>query len=542
MNREPTSADPSASSAEAAAGSVTKAFWGWGLFIAALCLAAYLASGQSLAGNDATGNVHLGPRLLRHATTYFTVRDNPKMFQFAVRTANGVFRARIADWNQDLYGTSAREAFERGDLKMVQPRYYLAPTRHEGKFANTFGLGAGLFALPVMGPVMLGTDLENHVDLLWWLAKLTAALSVAATVLLLYLAAARFMSARAAAVVALAYGLGTCAFSISSQALWQHGPCEFFVALGAYYLVVKHHKAADLLCGAGFATAILCRPTAALVFACVGVHLVLLDRRRALRFALGALPAIVLLVGYNQYSFGAPWTFGEMGIQAKVALTKTGSPDPWQTPLHDGLTGLLLSPGRGLFVYSPIALFSVWGAWRAFRESAWKELRPLAVGAILQVLLAAKWFDWWGGWCFGYRVIVDVAILLGFLALPISAAVNGRRSRRALFGALLTYSVVVQVIGAYVYDVEGWNDRQAWQAIARDTSAWISFTEQTAAERFAHEQGTAFRIANLNIDNPMHRARLWSLGDSPLIYYLTHISAARAKRREVIDRFLRDSG
>ena len=60
---------------------------------------------------------------------------------------------------------------------MVRPRYYLVPTRHPGKYANTFGLGAGLFALPVMGPAWLVTDLESRIDLLWWLGKLAAALS-----------------------------------------------------------------------------------------------------------------------------------------------------------------------------------------------------------------------------------------------------------------------------------------------------------------------------------------------------------------------------
>jgi hypothetical protein len=516
--------------------------WGLGFLVAGLCLLVYLASGQSLAGNDATANVHLVPRLLGHATTYFTVADNPKMFAFVIRTADGIFRVRVPDWNVDLRGTPAREAFESGDLRVVQPRYYLTPTRHAGKYANTFGLGAGLFALPIMGPAFLLTDLETDVHLLWWLAKLTAALSVAGTVLFLFQAGTRFTGARSAGVVALAYGVGTCAFSVSSQALWQHGPCEFFVALGAYSLLVKQHRVSDILCGFGFAMAMLCRPTAALVFASVGAYLLLFDRRRVLRFGMGALPVVILLASYHQYSFGAPWVFGEMGIQAKVAMTKTGVPDPWQTPLHVGLAGLLISPARGLFVYSPIALFSVWGGWRAFRDPFWKDLRPLVVGVVLQVLLAAKWFDWWGGWCFGYRVIVDIAILLGFLAFPIVAAVKLRPWRSALFAALLTYSVGVQVIGASVFDVEGWNARIAWQVMPRDQANWIVFEDKPSAERFAREQDGAIRSVVLNIDKPEYRGRLWSLGDSPLIYYLGHFSQAWTKRRQVIEQFLRDFG
>jgi hypothetical protein len=522
--------------------SVAKSRAAWGWIIAGLCLLAYLGSGQSLAGNDATANVHLVPRLLGHGTTYFTVRDNPKMFVFAARTPFGWARASIPDWNADVHGTPARVAFERGDLRMVQPLYYLVPTRYEGKYASTFGLGAGLFALPVMGPVLWVTDLESHVGLLWWLGKLAAALSVAGTVLFLFLAGLRFLGARSAGVLALAYGLGTCAFCVSSQALWQHGPCEFFVALGAYTLLVKERRTADVLCGFGFAMAVLCRPTSALVFASVGAYLLLYDRRRVLRFALGALPVVVLLLGYHHDTFGSFWTFGEMGVGAKIAMTKTGNPDMWQTPLHVGLAGLLLSPARGLFLYSPIALLSVWGGWRAFRDPAWKDLRPLAVGAVLQVLLAAKWFDWWGGWCFGYRVIVDVAILLAFLAFPIVTAVSLRPWRKAVFSGLLAYSVGVQVIGAYVFDLAGWNAPVVWQVATPEGSEPMKFEDKASAERFVREHGGRVGSVTLNVDKPKYRDRLWSLGDSPLIYYLANMSKARAERRRVIDRFLQSDG
>ncbi|MBN1606437.1 MAG: hypothetical protein JW940_07370 [Polyangiaceae bacterium] len=517
-----------------------RAAWGW--LITGLCCLAYLGSGQSLAGNDATANVHLAPRLLGHGTVYFTVRDNPKMFVFAARTPYGWTRASVLDWNAQVGGTSAREAFERGDLRMAQPRYYLVPTRHPGKFASTFGLGAGLFALPVMGPALLVTDLESQVGLLWWLGKVAAALSVAATVLLLFLAGSRWLGARAAAVVALAYGLGSCAFCVSSQALWQHGPSELFVALGAYGLLVKERRGSDILCGFGFAVSVVCRPTSALVFASVGTYLLLFDRGRLLRFALGALPVVIVLMGYHQHAFGSPWVFGEMGVAAKIAMTKTGNPDVWQTPLHVGLAGLLLSPARGLLLYSPIALFSVWGAWRAFRDPAWKDLRPLAAGAVLQVLLAAKWFDWWGGWCFGYRVIVDIAILLAFLSFPIAAAVNLRPWRRTVFGSLLAYSVGVQVIGAYVFDLEGWNAPVMWQVATPDGSEPMRFEDEARARRFAREHGGRVGSITLNIDKPKYRGRLWSLSDSPLVHYLANISESRARRRQVIERFLSSDG
>jgi hypothetical protein len=288
--------------------------------------------------------------------------------------------------------------------------------------------------------------------------------------------------------------------------------------------------------------AVLCRPTAGVVLACVGAHLLFSDRRRFLRFALGALPVVTLLIGYSQYTFGSLLAFGEMGVGENIALAKTGNRDMWQTPLHVGLAGVLLSPARGLFVYSPIALFSLWGAWRAFRDSVWQDLRPLVVAVVLQVLLVAKWFDWWGGWCFGYRTIVDIAILLSFLAFPVVQAVNLRPWLRAVFAALFAYSVGVQVVGAYAYDLVGWNSRMVWQVVTPDETELITFGEKASAERFVREQGGMIHPVAMDIDNPKYRGRLWSLVDSPLIHYLANFSDARAMRQNVIVRFLRDDG
>ena len=510
--------------------------------MAALCLLVYLATGQSQAGNDATANVHLVPRLLKHGSLYFTPKDNPKMFGFAVQTPEGKKSARVRDWRMVYEGRPVSEAFDRGVIRVDEPMYYLVPTRHGGKYANTFGLGAGLLALPVVGPAMLVVGVENRLDLLWWLAKLVAALSVAGTVAILFFAAARRVPIRLAAFIALAYGLGTCAFSISSQALWQHGPCEFFLALGAYFLLGQEGKFRDALCGLGLGLAALCRPTSLIVVVCVGGYFLIADRRRLLWFVLGGLPVAAVLIGYAYATFGSPFSFGQLGAGAEVARSKTGQAGLWQTPLFVGLAGLLFSPGRGLFVYTPLSVFAVWGAGRALRDPAWKDLRPLAVAAVALLLLASKWFDWWGGWCFGYRPIVDVAILLAFLSLPVAQAVVESKRLKAAFIGVFAYSVAVQVVGAFAYDVAGWNGRAAWEVPVPGSADRVSFDEQTSADRFVRERGGKVESVVLNIDLPKYRGRLWSWVDSPLVYYVTNFSAARETRKKIIAQFLLDDG
>src|SRR5207247_10839248 len=104
------------------------------------------------------------------------------------------------------------------------------------------------------------------------------------------------------------------------------------------------------------------------------------------------VPAALLAL-YNLIAFGA--------VTGGTGPTTTPT---WalfaQVPLRDGLAGLLVSPGRGLFVYSPVLLFSLWGFLRMWRDGP-AAFQPLAVGVVLVVLVVSKWFLWWGGHSWG---------------------------------------------------------------------------------------------------------------------------------------------
>lgn len=515
----------------------------WGFIVFGICLFFYLLSGQSQPGNDATANVHQALRLIDHGTLFFTPEDNPRMFVFTVRTRFGTRPLRIRDWQSSDGHITAWEAYERGLIQLAKPMYYLVPTRHQGQYANTFGVGAGLTALPVVAPVrLLVHDLGNRPELLWWLGKITAALSTAVSALLLYLTARLRISPRYAAVLALGYGLTTCVFSISSQALWQHGPCEMFMALGAYFLLARRSRRNDALCGLGLGLAVLCRPTAGLVAACVGIHLLIAARRRLPWFALGALPAVIAFVAYNEHAFGSFLSFGQLPVGAAVAKAKTGHADLWSTPLWLGVAGLLFSPSRGLFVYTPLAIISLFGVVRAWRDPAFEDLRPLAAGALLMLTVAAKWFDWWGGWTFGYRPIVDAMILLALLSLPVIEQLASKRALKMTSLLLASYSFFVQLVGAFVYDVSSWNSRVVWQIAAPGADEPRSFDDAVAAQKYALQRGGRVEKRVLNIDAPEHRHRLWSLSDSPLVYYLTRFWASRERRERTTTGFIVNDG
>jgi hypothetical protein len=197
-----------------------------------------------------------------------------------------------------------------------------------------------------------------------------------------------------------------------------------------------------------------------------------------------------------------------MQMAHKVALQKTGDANVWQTPLVTGLAGLLLSPSRGLLVFSPILGFAFAGVYLAWTRSEWKRIRPLSIAALIILLVEAKHFDWWGGWSFGYRHIVDLTIVFALFLIPIAKWIHERKPARFAYAALLAWSVAVQFVGAFAYDVTGWNARPTESGVKQD------------------------------IDKREWRDRLWSIDDNEIGYYFSRFGEARAAKQALMGRSL----
>jgi hypothetical protein len=244
--------------------------------------------------------------------------------------------------------------------------------------------------------------------------------------------------------------------------------------------------------------AVLCRPTSGVVVLVMGLWLLMKNRGAVLPYVAGGLPAAAALGIYHWHYFGDPWSFGQTERGQTIALEKTGSPELWQTPLWEGVAGLLISPSRGLFIYSPFLLLGLMGIYRIWREREFAVLRPLTLCAFGLLVVAAKWFDWWGGWTYGYRPIVDAMPLFILFLVPVISWATARAWRAQVFALLLAWSVMVQFIGAFAYDLGSWNN-----------------------------------LGGRNIDQPEHRHRLWSWSESQIEHYLLNFPEARDTRKRV---------
>ena len=232
-------------------------------------------------------------------------------------------------------------------------------------------------AIPFIAPVALTKPQPPSEEDMYQIGKLAAATCVSAAAMFLLLVLER-LAPKAAWPATILFAFGTPLYSTASQALWMHGPAVFWLCAALYLLTRPGNCRLELRVLSGFALgmATLTRPAAAF-FVIATVATLLLQRRwrGVCGLAIGGGVPAVLLFHYNMTHFGHPLLGGY-------------EDDNWATtpPLWVGLSGLLIAPSRGLFVYAPALLLALPGI-KALSESV--EPPRLGARALLFAWLAA---------------------------------------------------------------------------------------------------------------------------------------------------------
>ena len=122
-----------------------------------------------------------------------------------------------------------------------------------------------------------------------------------------------------------------------------------------------------------------------------------------------------------------------------------------------GLAGNLISPSRGLFIYTPVFLFSAWSMIRR----KWRT--PIAPW--LAVLAVAHWIaissyvaNWWAGQCYGPRFFTDLTPVFVLFLIPYFenwTAIS--RATRITFLMLALIGFGLHLRGGWSGEVYRWN-------------------------------------------------------------------------------------
>jgi hypothetical protein len=322
--------------------------------------------------------------------------------------------------------------------------------RADGVLFSKYGLGQPLLAAPLhwFGRYVVGRWLAAP-DRAFYVGQFTAVLLPAIVTaltggVLCAWAARLYHSTRMGVALALLWGLGTLAWPYSR--FFFSEPLFTACLLAAACAIYTRHP---LVAGLAFGYAVLTRTIGAALLPAFVVYLALAPSpspngrgaarsagvrvRQILWFLPGTLPAMLLWLAYN-------WVrFRSLADHGYASEGFTGN-------LWDGLYGLLLSPGKSLFLYVPLLLALPFAVW-PFARRCKAEALFIGMVTVIMLLTSATWWIWWGGTDWGPRFLVP---LLPFLVLPLGTLLEQRAWRLIIGLVLLPLSLFVNALGILV--------------------------------------------------------------------------------------------
>jgi hypothetical protein len=360
--------------------------------------------------------------------------DGEVMYRVAesIAAGNG-FAVAVEPRTADSFGawgeTEPVEQFKGGDGYGLYGK--------DGRYYAKYGLGWSLAAAPFY---MIASALSGLVPgvtegfLTRSFVMMLNPLLTAGSCVLFYLLARKLYELHISITLTVLFGFGTIAWYYAKSAFSE--PLVMFLLLAAILAVEM-----DLTTLAGFALGgmILTRQTAVFIVMPVLVWafyrwLRCKPSRWFYKIVVFLLPLAfsqLITWTYNYYRFGDILEYGYQRVG-------------WDTPLLTGLYSLLLSPGKGLLIFSPVLLLGIIG-WPFIKR---KDLAWLILGIGAAYLLPhAMYRDWSGGGGWGPRLLLPI---IPVCLLPSGMVIE--KWKRNLFGRfalvfILAVSMIIQVLG-----------------------------------------------------------------------------------------------
>ncbi|HEY7290403.1 MAG TPA: hypothetical protein VH583_11270 [Vicinamibacterales bacterium] len=235
--------------------------------------------------------------------------------------------------------------------------------------------------------------------------------------------------------------------------LWPYAGSSFDAALQAFWLtlavwgVIEARTSGSLVwaVASGFSFAMLLQVQEAYVVlgACVLASIPMTQERVLARLRnpvvliviAGLGVGVALLFAANMIRYGDPLITGR---------DTSGGVPVWGSPLL-GAMGLLVSPAKSIFLYSPPVILGLIGLWRLVTADA-DRYAPIPACLAIHLALVSSLRFWAGDWAWGPRYLVATLPLV-CVGLPFAWPVGARRSiKLAVCGAgLLVQLLAISV-------------------------------------------------------------------------------------------------
>lgn len=289
-------------------------------------------------------------------------------------------------------------------------------------------------------------------------------------------------------MVGLSLGFGTQVWSTASRSLWSHSWLIMLHALAVLLLLrdaTGTRRVNGWLLGSLMAWSYFVRPSAAIAIAGIALYLLVTRRRAFIGYTVAGVAWFGGFVAYSWTHFGTTlpgyfqvsWflqSYGAPGGAAPSAGLADGGgsvlgtlTDMLTGTVVTGVVGSLISPSRGLLVFTPLVGFVVYLAIRHARTLRAPWLACLAAGiATAEWLLVATNLNWTGGHSYGPRMTTDLLPWVLVLAVLGLEAQYRRRpggtwflapADRIVAAVALVIGVALHSQGATEFNTAMWN-------------------------------------------------------------------------------------
>lgn len=310
-------------------------------------------------------------------------------------------------------------------------RYGSAIQNKNNHYYYYFPIGTSLASLPFVAVAnAVGLDMLNSESTVQiFIASLTSTI----TLLFFFKLANLFLIKKNALLVSSIFWFGTSLSSTAGTALWSHNFATLFALLAIFFSVktskLNQAKPWHLISIFLFA-AYLCRPTMAILCPFVLLFLYTHSRISAIKAGLFLASLLGAFILFSIYEFGQ--------ILPDYYLPKRLAGGYFSEALY----GNLVSPGRGILIYSPFIVVT-WFCYK-YSKKAWEINKSWwligLIWPIMHLLFISRFPHWWGGWSYGPRFMTDVIPGLFLLTLFAWPTHFSSHISKALFGTLLLFS------------------------------------------------------------------------------------------------------
>jgi len=328
----------------------------------------------------------------------------------------------------------------------------------DGREYSLFSIGSVVSAIPFY---FLGKLIGVSP---WSLINIINQISGAVTVVLVFLFSVSLgYSKRAALYTSIVYGCCTMAWYYSKDS-GDHTLETLFVLFSIYFMFqysINKKNLYFIFSIVSFGFAFITRPTSVLIIPSL---LILITNtthdaekfelktaakvltRKILLFLVIFSPFLLLTFWYNYYRFGSIFETGYSLMAERLGLDFFSG-----TQLWTGLSGFLISPGKGFFYYSPVTVLFFFSI-KSFIKKNFLPGLSFIVTIIFYLVFMSRYVYWHGDWAWGPRYLF---VTMPFFLIPTAVLFDSRtwiekKYSRRLIILISAFSLFIQIASVSV--------------------------------------------------------------------------------------------